>query len=268
MTTALQPVEFTPPLLSPTRPLGLVAATTWTETTTDDPAHWLPSGIQIRERTHRDPSAFGVWGAPWCASPDELDPVDDLKTGPAHEDDDPEPFEAHTVWAFDRLQECGNLSQYDRGQVIERARHTFAVREPLSVETQFATRLLADAGSPPEVADLVAGIGMLEQNFAVAGVVDGLVHARFGLISHAENLRLIIRDPSEPGVLRTPSGLHRWVFGAGYPATFGNRLIGTTATYGWRTPVEVRESLQYQRNQYFAIAERSVIVAYEAVFTP
>lgn len=267
MTTALLPVEFTPPLIAPVRPLGLDAATTWTETTGDEPTRWLPSGVQIRQRTHRDPGAFGVWGAPWCVSPDDLDPEDDLKTGPPPQDDDPEPFEPMTVWAFDRLQECGNLSEYDRSQVIERARHTFAVREPLAVETQFATRLLADAGAPPEVADLVAGTGLLEQNFAAAGIVEGLVHARLGLLAHAENLRLVIRDPSAPGMLRTPAG-HRWVFGAGYAATLGNRLIGTTPTYGWRGDIDVREAIQYHHNQFVVIAERTVVVGYEAVVIP
>ena len=268
MTTALQPVEFTPPLIAPTNPLGLAAATTWTEAADDEALRWLPSGIQLRLRGHREPGAFGVWNAPWCVSPDDLDPEDDLKTGPPPEDDDPDPFEPMTVWAFDRLQECGNLSEYDRGQVIERARNTFTLREPLAVETQFATRLLADAGTPPEVADLVAGIGSLEQNFGTAGIVGGLVHARLGLISHATNLRLIVRDPNEPGVLRTPSGLHRWVLSAGYASTLGNRLIGTTATYGWRDEITVREAFQYERNQFVAIAERSVIVGYEAVITP
>lgn len=267
MTTALLPVEFTPPLVDPAHPLGLAAATTWTEAADDEALRWLPSGIQLRLRGHREPGAFGIWGAPWCVSPDDLDPEDDLKTGPAPEDDDPDPFLPMTVWAMDRLEECGNLSEYDRGQVIERARTTFALREPLAVETQFATRLRADAGNPAEVADLVAGIGSLEQNFGTAGIVGGLVHARLGLLAHAENLHLIIRDPNEPGVLRTPGG-HRWVFSAGYATPFGNRLIGTTATYGWRDEITVREAFQYDRNQFVAIAERSVIVGYEAVVTP
>lgn len=267
MTTALQPVEFTPPFVAPAFPLGLAAATTWTEAADGEALRWLPSGIQLRLRTHREPGAFGIWDAPWCVSPDDLDPEDDLKTGPAPEDDDPDPFLAMVVWSFSRLQDCGNLSEYDRGQVIERARNTFAIREPLAVETQFATRLRVDAGDPAEVADLVAGIGSLEQNFGAAGIVGGLVHARLGLLAHAENLHLIIRDPAAPGVLHTPGG-HRWVFSTGYATPMGNRLIGTTATYGWRDEVTVREAFQYERNQFVAIAERSVIVAYEAVVTP
>ncbi len=267
MTNALLPVEFTPPLVTPANPLGLDAATTWTETAEGNALRWLPSGIQLRLRTHRDPGAFGVWDAPWCASPDDLDPDDDLKTGPARANDDPDPFLAMTVWAFDRLQDCGNLSEYDRGQVIERAKNTFALREPLAVETQFATRLLVDAGTPPEIDELVSAVARVEEKFSAAGIVGGLVHARTGLLTHAQNLHLISRDPSEPGVLRTPAG-HRWVMSAGYATPLGNRLIGTTQTYDWRDEMTVREAFDHERDHFVAIAERSVIVAYEAVITP
>ncbi|WP_349268969.1 hypothetical protein MPNTM1_04189 [Mycolicibacterium parafortuitum] len=264
MTSALLPVEFTPPLAVPVHPLGLDAATTWIETTTPDEARrWLPQGVQFRRLTHGPTSAFGVWGADWCASLDDLDPEGDLKTGPAVEDDDPDPFVAVTVWASDRLQECGNLSAFDRALAVERARLTLAVREPLVVETDFANRLLADAPSPTAAADLVAAVGHLEQTFAATGTV-GLVHARVGLLSLAEHLRLVVRDAVTPGVLRTPAG-HRWVFGAGYATPLGGSLIGTSPTYGWRDKIAVREALHPWSNQFLAVAERSVVVGYEAI---
>lgn len=213
MTAALLPVEFIPPPALPAHPLGLAAATTWTETAEGEAARWLPSGVRIRRRTHRDPGAFGVWTAPWCVGSDELDPEDDLKTGPPPTDDDPDPFETVTVWAFDRLQECGNLSAFDRGQVIERARQTFAVREPVAVESAFATRLDSEANSPTTVDDVVRAVGHIEQAFAAVGAF-GLVHARVGLLAVAEERHMVRRDGAEPGVLRTPAG-HRWVFGGG-----------------------------------------------------
>jgi hypothetical protein len=120
MTTALLPVEFTAPLVAPVSPYGLAAATTWTETAPDQAQRWVPAGVQFRLRTHRPTSAFGIWGAAWCVDPDDLT-EDDVKTGAAVEDDDPDPFEPTTVWAFDRLQECGNLSDFDRRGVRERA---------------------------------------------------------------------------------------------------------------------------------------------------
>lgn len=266
MTSALLPVDFTAPLATPAHPLGLDAATTWIETTSPEQARrWLPSGVQFRltSSPHGPRSAFGVWGADWCASPDDLDPEDDLKTGPAVVDDDPDPFEAMTVWASDRLQDCGNLSAFDRAQAIDRAQQTFALKEPLAVETQLATRLLADAPTPTAVEDLVAAVAHLEETFAATGTV-GLVHARVRLLAIAEDRRMIVRDPAAPGVLRTPAG-HRWVFGAGYATPFGDTIVGTSPTYGWRDEIETREAIDHTRNQFVAIAERSVIVGYEAV---
>ncbi|NVN51699.1 hypothetical protein [Mycolicibacterium hippocampi] len=266
MTSALLPVEFTAPLTRPVHPLGLDAATAWIETTTPDEARrWLPEGVQFRlTSSHHGPtSAFGVWGAPWCVDPDDLDPEDDLKTGPAVEDDDPDPFEAQTVWASNRLQNCGNLSPLDRAQAIEIAQQTFALREPLAVETQFATRLLADAPTPTAVDNLVTAVAHLEEAFAATGTV-GLVHARVSMLAVAEDRRMIVRDPATPGVLRTPAG-HRWVFGAGYATPLGDTLIGTSQTYGWRDEIKTREAIQHTLNQFVVIAERSVIVGYEAV---
>jgi hypothetical protein len=262
MTSALLPVEFTAPLVAPARPYGLDGATTWTEAAGGEALRWLPSGLQFRLRTHRASSAFGVWGAPWCVDPDDLT-EDDVKTGPPFEDDDPEPFEAQTVWASDRLQECGNLSSVDRGEAAERARQTLAVHEPIAIETEFVTRMLTDAPTPTAVDDVVEAVGHLEQAFAASGTF-GLIHARVGLLAVAEDRRMIVRDSAAPGVLRTPGG-HRWVFGGGYSTPLGDTLIGTSATYGWRGEVVVREAIQHQRNQFVAIAERSVIVGYEAL---
>ena len=263
MTSALLPVEFTPPVVAPAHPLGLDAATTWIETVTAEEARrWLPADVQFRSATHGPDSAFGVWGAPWCVDPDDLDPGE-VKTGPAVEGDDPNPFTAMTVWASDRLQVCGNLSAFDRAQAVERARQTFLQNEPLAVETEFIARLLADAPSPTATADLVTAVGHLEQAFAATGTV-GLVHARVGLLSLAVHLRLVVRDPATPGVLRTPAG-HRWVFGAGYAIALIDKLIGTSPTYGWRDEIEVREALHPWSNQFLAVAERSIVVGYEAV---
>ncbi|AQA05023.1 hypothetical protein BVC93_24395 [Mycobacterium sp. MS1601] len=266
--TGLPPVEFTPPALPAAWPYGLDVATTWIEEISGDAARrWLPAGVQFRRRLVNQPGTFGVWDADWCASPDDLDP-DDVKTGPPIEDADPAPYTAVTAWAFDRLQECGNLSEFDRGQVIERARETFALSEPVAVEIEFASRMLTDAPTPASAADLVRAVGHLEQEFAATGTA-GLVHARVSLLALAEHARLVVRDGP---TLRTPGG-YRWVFGAGYADTLGDRIIGTSPTYGWRDEIEVRESMQHTHNQFIAIAERSSVIGYEnvvgaAVITP
>lgn len=265
MTTALNPVDFSPPLLAPASPYGLAAVTLWPDGDhpTGEALHWLPSGVQFRQRTYRPDAAFGIWDAPWCANPDDLGPGD-VKSGAAVVDDDPDPFVAVTAWAVDRLQECGNLSTFDRAEARERAAQTFATREPVAVETAFATRLVADAGTPEPAADLLGAVAHLEETLAATGTVNALVHARVGLLAVAEHDRLLVRDDGASGVLRTPGG-HRWVFGGGYATPLGDRLIATPQTYGWRGAVETREAIAFHRSQFVAITERSSVIGYEAV---
>lgn len=45
----------------------------------------------------------------------------------------------------------------------------------------------------------------------------------------------------------------------------GDRPIGTSATFGWRSEVELRESIQHDRNRFVAVAERSFVIGYEAL---
>lgn len=261
MTAALLPVEFSPPLVAPAAPYGLAAATFWTAAGADEPSRWLPAGVQLKLGTHRASSAFGVWDSSWCASPDDLT-EDDIKTGPPFEDDDPDVFLPMTVWAADRLQPCGNLSEFDRAEVRERARQTFAIGEPLAVETEFATRMVTDAPAPTAVEDIVQAVGHLEEAFGATGTV-GLIHARLGLLAVADDRRMIVRDSREPGVLRTPGG-HRWVFGSGYANPLGENLIGTSSTYGWHTQSVEREALHVGTDEFVVIIERSVVLAFEA----
>ncbi|CAJ1504242.1 hypothetical protein [[Mycobacterium] holstebronense] len=258
--TGFRPIEFEAPLAEPA-PGGLEAATRWAESGADEAARWLPAGVQFEQRTHREPGSFGVWGADWCADPDDLT-ANDVKTGPPSSDDNPDPFVAMTVWAFDRLQQCGNLSEFDRARAIERARQTFAIRAPIAVETEFATRLLTDTATPTDVADIVTAVGHLDQALSTIGTV-GLIHARVGLLAVAVDRRMAVPEPTDPGVLRTPAG-HRWVFGAGYATPLGDTLIATSQTYGWRDPVQVRTATRLAETQFIAIAERSVVVGYEA----
>lgn len=263
MTTAgLPPIEFTPPLVAPISPYGLEVATAWTETTGVAARRWQPAGVQFRRATHRAPGTSGLWSADWDAAEADLTD-DDTKTGPPPKDDDPDPFLAITIYASDRLQQGGNLSEFDRAQAAERLQQTFAIREPIEVETAFATRALADAGTPATADDLVRAVAHLEEGFAATGTF-GLIHARVGLLSLAAAGRLIIRDPAEPSVLRTPGG-HRWVFGGGYATPLGDKLIASSPTYGWRDEITTTSAMDPLRDLFDVIAERSVVIGYETV---
>lgn len=262
MTTTLSPVEFTPPLVAPLSPYGLDAVTGWSETTGDAARRWLPAGVQFRQWTHRAPGTSGVWTAAWDASEDDLT-EDDTKAGPPPQDDDPDPFVALTVYASDRLQEAGNLSAVDRAQALDRLAQTFAIREPIEVETAFATRALVEAGTPDTATDLVGAVAKLEEAFAATGAF-GLIHARVGLLSVAAASRLIMRDPAAPAVLLTPGG-HQWVFGGGYVDPLADTLIATSRTYGWRDEVKTTSTVEFlPYDQFFALAERSSVIGYEA----
>ena len=255
--TASLPIEFEAPLIDPA-PGGLYAATSWAEET--GPPRWLSGGVRVRVNNYGGTDAFGIWEASWCASPGDLT-ADDVKAGTRP--DNLAPFTPLTTWAYDESSDC-DLTDPAAAQVRERAQRILALSEPIAVEREFAARLLTDAGTPAEKPTLVEAVGHLEELFAATGTL-GVIHARAGLLAIAESNRLVIRGPAAPGVLRTPAG-HCWVFGGGYAAAgaLGDTLAATSALYGWRDQVQVRDTFQHQWNRYVAVAERSVIVGYEA----
>ena len=128
------------------------------------------------------------------------------------------------------------------------------------MEREFASRLLEDAGTLPSPTGLVAAVGVLEDAFAETDTV-GVIHARPGLLSALCQAQLITRNGS---TLKSPMG-HTWVFGGGYVAELGNKLVATSPTLGWRGEVATRTTTTPELNRFTAIAERSVVVGYEAL---
>lgn len=248
----LLPVRFDPPRITPL-PRGLFAATTWTDADPGDPIRWLAEGVEFDLVNYGGDEAFGVWGANWCAEPDDLT-GDDVKEGTRA--DGLDPFAAMTVWAFDAC----DLRAPSRAAVRQRAERVLALREQTAVERQFAIRLAEDAGAPAEVADIVAAVGILDNALTDSGSA-GMIHAPATLAASAADRSLLIRDG---GVLRTPLG-HRWVFGSGYLGELDNTLVATSSTFGWRNPAAVREVVKVEWNLAVAIAERSFVVGYEAL---
>lgn len=261
MTSALLPVELTAPALTPTAPHGLYAATAFTDTTEPAaPLRWLPSGVRIRPTNYGFETGFGVWGAPWCVDPDLLEP-EDIKDGERPDISELAPFTALTVFGVDHNQ-CGDLTGESRAEVRARATHNLELHEQVAVEREFTATLLADAATitPTSAANLTGAIAHIEEALAATATF-GFIHARAGLLAVAEAHRLIIRDG---GVLRTPAG-HRWIFGGGYAAgSLGDTLVATAAPIGFRGAVAVREATRHATNQYVVVAERSVLIGYEA----
>jgi hypothetical protein len=247
MTTALQPQIFEAPLVNPA-PTGLYGVTSWADQ--GEPYRWLAAGMEIRSHNYGGEAAFGVWGADWCAHDADLSPAD-VKEG-----ERPEflaPFKAFTVWAEDHC----DLTVPSQTEIIIRAQQNMRLLEQNAVEREFATRMLLDAGGAPSVSGLVAAVGELEEAFAETNTL-GLIHARPSLAAVAAQALLL------SGSGKSPMG-HRWVFGGGYAAGLGNKLVATSPTYGWRGEVTTRTTTKPEWNRFSAIAERSLLVGYESL---
>lgn len=246
---SLMAVQFDVPLVNPA-PNGLFPVTNWTEDA--GPLRWLPSGVEFRVFNYGGSDAFGEWGAEWCAVTEDLG-EDDVKTGERPEF--PDAFVAMTTWAYD---EC-DLTKRSRDEVRTRAQQTHRLQEPNAAEARFATRLLTDAAAADVAPDIVGAVGRLEAQLALTNTV-GLVHASPRWAAVAAQANLIVRSGA---ALKTPMG-HTWVFGGGYVTGLGDTLVASSPTFGWRGPVEVRDAMKLEHNRFYAIAERSLVIGYEA----
>ncbi|OBF93045.1 hypothetical protein A5773_20065 [Mycobacterium sp. 852014-52450_SCH5900713] len=250
--TEMLPVPFTAPLMNPA-PNGLYAATLWAEEG-DGPTRWLDSGVEIRGANYSDGQASGVWDADWCTPP-ALD-------GPRKSGDRPgilDPFAPMTIWSYD---EC-DLTQPSRAEVRSRAAQTLRLEEQTAAEREFSARLLADAAALPggiaSAADLVLAVGQLEAAFGLTNTV-GFIHAGTQWLAPLTEARLVSRTGTS---WTSPAG-HRWVFGGGYVDGLEDTLVATSPTFGWRNSVQVREAIDERHNLFLAIAERSLVIGYEA----
>lgn len=254
MTSVLAPVRFDAPLVNPS-PGGLFSATQWTDVPDGEPVRWLAEGIDVVPWNFGGDESFGVWTAPWDASHSDLT-EDDVKVGLRPER--PDPFVAMTIWAAD---ECDLiLTGSPRDDVRVRAAQNLRLQEQVAVEVAFAERLLGDAGTPSSADDLVDALGILESAFATSSTL-GLIHAAPRWLPRACQLNLVQRSGS---VLKTPAG-HTWVFGGGYVEGLGDTLVASSPTFGWRTEPVVRTAEKPEIRKFTAIAERSLLVAYEAL---
>ncbi|GFG68094.1 hypothetical protein MKUB_55840 [Mycobacterium kubicae] len=244
------PVDFVVPPVNPTA-FGLYAATTWTEMAADEPSRHL-HGVEVRGTNYPNGQASGIWDAPWCGDP----APGSLKTGERQGILDP--FEPVTVWAYD---EC-DLTEPSRRQIEENAAQIFRLEEQPMVERAFADRLkldAADLGDPQTAASLAQAVGYLEGAMALTGTT-GYFHigAQWVALGGAE--RLFTRSGTR---WVSPLG-NVWIIGGGYVEGLGDQIIATSQPFGWRDQVQVRTAIDERHNIYAAIAERSVLVSYEA----
>ncbi|MDP7727626.1 hypothetical protein [Mycobacterium sp. TY813] len=249
---AMLPVPFVAPPVNPS-PGGLYPATLWTEEG-DGPTRWLDSGVEIRGGNYSDGQASGVWGAPWCPPP-ALD--GERKEGVRP--DILDPFDPITVWAYDQC----DLTAPSRAEVSERAAQILRLEEQPAAEREFAERLLADAAALPggiaSVADLAAAVGQIEATFALTNTV-GYIHAGAQWLAPLTEVRMVSRSGTN---WVSPAG-HRWIFGGGYVEGLDDTFVATSQPFGWRNSAVIREAIDERANIFAAVAERSLVIGYEA----
>lgn len=252
MTVSLQPIRFDAPLVNPA-PNGLYAVTMWSDSGEGEALRWLPEGVEIRPHNYGGDDAFGVWAAAWNAA--EADLTDeDVKTGVRP--DIPDPFVPMTVWASDEV----TFFQEEPAGARVRAQQNLRLLEQVAVESQFAARMLDDATPAATATDVVDAVGLLEEAFATTNTL-GFIHAAPRYLARASASQLVIRSGAG---LKTPAG-HTWVFGGGYAAGLGDTLVATSQPFGWRSEVAVRDATDVAVDKFTSIAERSILVGYEAL---
>lgn len=248
-TPVLQALTFEPPLQTPA-PIGLFAATNWQPAIDGEHRHLL--GVEVRPvGNYGGDQSFGIWEADWCAVPGTAE--DD----PKKEGDRTEgllPFAPYTVWAYD---EC-DLTEPSRREVEARAAQILRLEEQTAIEREFAERLLDDAGTPESAASFKLAVGYIEGVLAQHNVV-GFIHA--GAQWASQEFGLVIKSGTK---YVSPLG-HTWVFGGGYVEGLQNTIVATGPLFGWRDEPTVRPGMREDENTYFAVAERTVVIGYEAV---
>lgn len=248
MTAAVIPaVEFEAPLVNPS-PQGLYPITTWTEVA--GPSRFLGEGVRIRPHNYGGADAFGVWDATWCAEPGEI-------TKEGTRPDPLDPFAPVVVWAVDQC----DLTSPSQAEVRERAAQNLRLLEQTAVEAAFAERLLDDIDTSSTVGNVAQAVSYLEAMLAITNTT-GFIHAPAKLAAEAAQSQLIVRSGTS---LKTPLG-HTWVFGGGYEqGGLDEYLVATSQPFGWRSEPTVRDTIEARYNQYVAVAERAVVVGYEAL---
>ncbi len=267
---------FVPPVLP--APRGVFDVVTWLQNGTL-PLRFL-AGMTVRQSNIGLSDQLGVWGADWCSPPgaaespseppdavwpspmptvppvaaaaDESGGESKLKVRPAAVLTEVDPI---TVYGWDSNQ-CGDLTQASRDEVRSRAQQVMARCEQTAVERSLADRFLAAAPNVGTRTSITEAVALLETELAKAGVT-GYLHASPKFAAY------LAASPQMSNGGTSPMG-HRWVFGNGYTDGLADRIVATTDLYGWRGPVEFRDAVTYERNEYVVMVERSLLIAYES----
>ncbi|AXN53286.1 major capsid pentamer protein [Mycobacterium phage Thonko] len=247
----LAAVNFTAPRQNPAIP-GLFAVTNWQPV--GEAARHL-NGVEIRGENYGGEGAAGVWEADWCAPPDPAT-VTERKEG--ERPDIADVFDPIVVWAFDQC----DLTRPSQAEVRARAAQILRLEEQSLIEREFAERLKADVtevfGTAETAANLKLAIGYIEGVLAQTNTL-GYIHIGAQWVSQESGL-----FTKSGAKYVSPLG-HTYVIGGGYTDGLDDLIVATSPTFGWRSEPAVREALDERHNQFVAVAERSVVIGYEAI---
>lgn len=248
MTAVLLPVTYDPPAVT-IDDTGLYGVVDWVQSGGE--LRFLDAGVVIRTQNTGLGNQVGLWTENWLVASGAISSskVKDRTTAFL------DPFTETTVYAYDHNYDA-DIRAESRAECDARAARALDQIEPIKVEGVVATRLAADAGSPSTKTGLVATVSYLEGELAKLGLT-GYFHIGAQWAAYAANLRL-----DQGG--RTPLG-HKWVYGGGYVAGLGAKVVVTTQPFGWRGAAEAKSVVSPQTNQYVAVVERSLVIGYEAV---
>lgn len=245
MTNPLPTVEFEAPPV-PSSGYGLYSAATLFDT--GEVARHL-GGVTLR--AYNCDTGYGTYSTDLCDDAPETKAPGERTT--------PEDFTPMVVWA---ASECA--PDATAAEIMGRANHLRTLKEPLLVESAFATKILTDAGAPSTAPDLVSAIGILEEYLGELGF-QGYIHLSRHWAAAASQYRW--GNQSGP-VLRSPLG-HTYVFGGGYGDVLSDTLVATGPLFIWRsTPFEQvvttgTHPTAALNNTVYGLSERIVTVAYE-----
>jgi len=228
-------------------PNGLFAATDWQP---EGAARWL-SGVEVRGINYGGENAFGIWPNDNCVYGSEPVP------GQKKEGDRPDildVFDPIVVWAYD---ECDPTAP-SRAEVQARAAQILRLEEQVAIEAEFGNRLLLDVGAPATRPSLKEGVAYIEGELAKTNTL-GFLHIAADL--PALEAGLFIGSGTQK---KSPAG-HTWVIGGGYIAGLDNTIVATSQPFGWRDTPTTRTALDAKTNTFAAVAERTVVIGYEAV---
>lgn len=254
MTSALLAITHEPALLGPPSK-GLFEAVDWLQE--GEPLRFLASGATVRQPNFVSTLQVGTWDEDWNVAAADVSTDKVIKRGDLTDLD----FAAFTLYAYDQDPCPHRLMDSAMTAVRTRATALLARHEQALAETKIKTAFDANTPTAATPTDLGGAVSAVETGLAKALLDsgDGYVFA------NVEDATALLAGQ----FIEKRGG--QYFTALDYRVIFTTNLVakgefrGTTKLYGWRGPITTRDHVEHTANDYIAIAERSMVIGYEAV---